>query len=92
VPKSSQVFSFYTDIFCSGITGFILVLLDWFIFMSYVWMFCLSASWYTMWVPGTCRGQKKVLDSRELEWQMVGSCHVNAGNWTWIICENNRSS
>jgi hypothetical protein len=28
VPKSSQVFSFYTDIFCSGITGFILVLLD----------------------------------------------------------------
>lgn len=34
------------------------------------------------------RGQR-ALDPLELELWMVMSHHVNAGNWTWVVCKSN---
>lgn len=36
---------------------------------------------------GTLRGQKRVSNSLELEFQAVGSHHVATGNPTWVIGE-----
>jgi hypothetical protein len=30
------------------------------------------------------------IGSLELELQMVVGTHVNAGNWTWVLCKNNK--
>lgn len=50
-----------------------------------VWVFCLHVCLCTMCVPGAYRGQKKVLDSLELELQT----DVGARNWTWVVwCPN----
>lgn len=32
------------------------------------------------------RGQKRVLDTLELELQVVVNFHMGAGNWTWVLC------
>ena len=34
------------------------------------------------------RGQKRALDRPALQLQMVESCHVSAGNQTWIPCKS----
>ena len=39
-------------------------------------------------VPAAFRGQKRASDSLGLELQTVVSHHVDAGNWTWVLCEN----
>lgn len=41
--------------------------------------------------PVSCnalRGQKSVSDLLELELQAILSCHVDAGDWTWVICKS----
>ena len=39
-------------------------------------------------MPGACLGQKRALDTLELElWTLVGP-HVHAGNWTSVLCKN----
>lgn len=35
---------------------------------------------YTIYMPGACRGQKKLSDLLKLELQMVVGCQVGAGN------------
>lgn len=39
----------------------------------------------TMWVPGTCRDQKRVSESLESELQIALNYHMDAGNWNWLI-------
>jgi hypothetical protein len=34
------------------------------------------------------RGQKRRVNSLELEFQVVESCYVGAGNQTQVVCEN----
>ena len=41
----------------------------------------------TMFVPGTCGCQERALDALELEQQIVVSCFLSAGNWTWVLWE-----
>lgn len=43
-------------------------------------------------MPGTCEGQKRVSVVLGLELQMVISCHLGAGNWTWVHCKNSKCS
>lgn len=43
-------------------------------------------------MPGTCEGQKRVSVVLDLELQMVISCHLGAGNWTWVHCKNSKCS
>jgi hypothetical protein len=39
-------------------------------------------------VPGTLKGQIRVLDPLELD----ANCQVDAGNQTWVLCENKKCS
>jgi hypothetical protein len=55
-------------------------------FIVCVGMFWLHACLCITWTPGTYRGQKRALDSLELELQMVVSCLVGARNWTLALC------
>jgi hypothetical protein len=36
-------------------------------------------------ILGAHRGQKRVLDLVELELQIVASCRIGTGNWTWVL-------
>lgn len=42
--------------------------------------------------PHACRGQKRVLDLLELEFQMVMNCHVGAGKQRQVFCDSNKCS
>ena len=42
-------------------------------------MFCLDICLCTMCMPGACRGQKRALDSLELELQRTVHYHLGAG-------------
>ena len=59
-------------------------------------LFCFFACRYVCMCPmhmfGGLRGQKKAWDSLELELQMLVSCHVGAGNQTWILWKNSQCS
>lgn len=37
----------------------------------------------------TYRSQTRVLDTMELKLQVVGSHHLAARNWTWVLCKKN---
>lgn len=37
---------------------------------------------------GTLEGQKRVLGFLKLQLQMHVSCHVAAGNRTWVLCKS----
>lgn len=45
---------------------------------------------YTMCMPST-EGQKSMLDSLELELQIVVSNHEESRNWIWIFCESSNN-
>lgn len=45
-----------------------------------------------MFAPGSCGGQKKVLDLLKLELQMAVSHYVGAGSWTWIFWKSSQYS
>lgn len=45
-------------------------------------VFCLCVCLYTMCIPGTCRGQKRMLKSLKLELQTFVCSHIVSGNWT----------
>lgn len=51
-----------------------------YLFVCFMSMNILLAYVYTMYMPGACRGQKKLSDLLKLELQMVVGCHVGAGN------------
>lgn len=51
--------------------------LDLFKFLR-VWVFCLNVCLCTTWVPGCCRGQKRVLDLLELD---SDGCDTTCGCW-----------
>lgn len=46
---------------------------------------------YTMYVPSTCRGQKRSLTPLNLEWQMIMS-PVDAGTWTKVLYKSSTCS
>lgn len=48
----------------------------------YVWVFCMHTYLCILYMPSECRSQKKVLNSLELELQMVVNQLVGAGNQT----------
>ena len=52
----------------------------------HAWFACMYLC--TSWMPGAHRGQKKALDLRELELQMVVSFQVGAKNRTWVLCKS----
>lgn len=56
-----------------------------------VCLFCLSINICSTCVHWTCRGQKRILGSLELEFQVVVN-HVCAGTWTWVFCDNSKYS
>lgn len=43
-------------------------------------------------MPGAFRGQKRVSDPLRLELQMVVSCHMDSGNWAWVLCKSSQCS
>lgn len=45
-----------------------------------------------MWVPGTYRDQKRVLDALELYLRMVVSYHMDAWYWTQVLFKNKKCS
>jgi hypothetical protein len=45
----------------------------------------------TVYMSGVHGGLKKVLDPLELELSTVVSCHVGAGNQTWVLCKSTRT-
>jgi hypothetical protein len=45
-----------------------------------MWVFCLHESLFTIYVLGTCKAQKKVLEPVGLELQMGVSHHLDAGS------------
>lgn len=58
-------------------------------------MVILSTCMYTGTVLSTCmcmtganQGQKRALDSLEVELQMAVICQIGAGNLTWVVCKN----
>lgn len=51
-------------------------------FIFCVWMLCLLAWRYIMYMYGACGDHKRVLDPLGLDLQVVGSHHVHAGNQT----------
>ena len=53
---------------------------------------CMCVCVCTMCVLDASRGQKRASDALELEAQMVGSCHVDTGNGTWILCNITKCS
>lgn len=57
-------------------------------FSLYLWVFCLC----TMCWPGALRGQKKAsgLDPLKLELRMDISHHMDARNWTPVLCKSNK--
>jgi hypothetical protein len=48
--------------------------------------FCQHLCMCTLWVSCVCRGQKRLLDPRELELSVIVSHHVSAGNCTKSKC------
>lgn len=56
-------------------------LLKYFISILYVRAFCLNVCIYIMYVPGADREQERALNTLELEFQMVVSHCLGAGNW-----------
>lgn len=55
-----------------------------------MWVLCLYAYLYTMCMTNTQRHQKRVLDSLELNLQMVSSHHVDAGRQTRVFCKSSQ--
>jgi hypothetical protein len=47
-----------------------------------------TCSVYTTCVAEACRSQKRVLDSLEMELQLVVSCHLGVGNQTCVLCQS----
>lgn len=43
---------------------------------------------HTTCMPGPHRGQKRALDTLEVELQVVVSYRASAGNWTWVLCSS----
>lgn len=52
-----------------------------------VCVFCLHVCVCTMGMSDAHGGEQRALALLELDLQMVVSCHVGAGNRTWILCE-----
>lgn len=50
--------------------------------------FCLNIYVCTMQVPDAFGSQKRALDLRGLELQMVMNFYVGAGIHTWVLCMN----
>jgi hypothetical protein len=46
---------------------------------------------FSVYVLAALRGQEKESDLLELELQMIGSHHMNVGNQTWVLWENNHA-
>lgn len=57
--------------------------------INMIYDMCIYESLHLFLVP---RGQKRVLDSLELELKMVMSYHEDAGNWMWILCKSSLGS
>ena len=55
------------------------------LFFKRGWLFCLHVCLCTTWVPGAHGRPKKVLDHQELELPVSGSCHMGAGDQTWLL-------
>ena len=47
---------------------------------------------HTTCMPGAHRGQKRVLDSLELELQMVVSCLPSARDQNWVVWKSNKTA
>ena len=52
-----------------------------------IWMFCLHACLYTLYLAGAHGNQKRELGPLELELKIVLSVNVNTGNQTWDLLE-----
>ena len=65
---------------------------DSFRFMYFMYMFGFHVCMCTMCMPGTCGGQNRTSDPRELEYQMVVSYHMDAEHQTLVLCKNNQCS
>lgn len=55
-------------------------------------MFCFFVYMCTTCIPCAYRGQKRALESLNLELQTAMSCHAGTRNPTWILCENSQCS
>jgi hypothetical protein len=61
-------------------------------FILCVWLSCIHASMCTIYVPGTLKGQKRVLDVLELKLSVALSCHVSTGKQNWGLCKSSQWS
>ena len=58
--------------------------------MFCVGLFYLHVCTCTMYISGTHRGQKRVVDSLKLKLQTVVTCHVGAWTCTWVIFKSSQ--
>lgn len=63
-----------------------------FIFILYVWLFCLPVCLWPTCMPDDQGGQKRYLDSLRLKLQAAVSPHEGTGNWTQVVWKINLCS
>lgn len=63
-----------------------------YLYLSYIWAFCLHVFWFMTCVPGACRCQMRALDTLGQELLMVVSHCMSLGNSTQVPSKNRKCS
>jgi hypothetical protein len=53
---------------------------------------CATTVWHVQWYFADMNVCVRMMNPLERELQTVVSCHVNAGNWTWVLWKRSQSS